>query len=211
MNTAEVIVVRHGESEWNREGRQQGHLDSGLSARGKAQAEAIAHRLAERSFAALYSSDLGRAHQTAKIIADVTGHTAILDARLRERNLGIFEGLTWPEIEQRYPEDCRSFRTGDPDYVIPNGESARRRFCRTVGCLEEIAGNHAGEVIVIVAHGGVLSGLFRKALGIPLEAPRRFRLWNAGLNTFFFEDGSWTLGSWGDVAHLADIGTLYDT
>ena len=211
MPPTQLTLVRHGESNWNREGRQQGHLDSGLSANGIAQAEAVARRLAGDSFVALYSSDLGRALRTAEIIGGMTGHAVTVDERLRERNLGVFQGRTWEEIRIECPEELHLFRTAGPDYVIPAGESARQRYERTVGCVEEIARRHSGESVVVVAHGGVLDGLFRRTLGIPLGRPRRFRLCNASLNVFFFEDGQWTLGTWGDIGHLGYIGSLDDT
>jgi probable phosphoglycerate mutase len=207
----ELIVVRHGATEWNKIGRQQGHLDSPLSETGIAQAEVIAERLSREKFTALYSSDLGRAYGTAEYIAARTGHEIIAEKRLRERNLGVFQGRTWDEIEEELPEEVAAFRTGDPDYRIPEGESARERYERTVGCIEQIAAQHPGERIVIVAHGGVLDGLFRRALGIDLTEPRRFKLFNASVNTFLVEDGSWKLATWGDICHLGEIGGLDDS
>jgi len=211
MSRTELTVVRHGESNWNTEGRQQGHLDSGLSERGRTQAQAIAARLRGQHYAAVYTSDLGRAKETALIIDQLLGIGLSVEPRLRERHLGVFQGLTWPEIEQQHPEAFQAFNTGDPDYVIPGGESAHQRFERTVGCLENIARKHVGTNVLVVAHSGVLNGLMHAALQIPLGAPRRFKLWNASLSLFSFADpDGWTLGTWGDVAHLADLGTLDD-
>ena len=95
----EFIVVRHGETAWNAQGRIQGHLDSPLNEEGLAQALLVGDRLAREPFAHLYSSDLGRALQTAQPIADHSGRPARIDARLRERNLGVFQGLTGAECE----------------------------------------------------------------------------------------------------------------
>ena len=94
--------------------------------------------------------------------------------------------------------------------MIPEGESIRQRFQRNTMRMEEIAANHAGQRVVIVTHGGVLDGVFRYTLGIDLSEPRRFKLFNAGLNTFFVADGVWALGTWGDVRHLKNIGTIDD-
>lgn len=210
MSTTQLLLIRHGETIWNIQGRLQGHLDSDLTETGIAQAHAMAERLTKESFSALYSSDLGRAYRTAEIIAARTGHTILPDRRLRERYLGIFETFTWQEIEGKYPEELNAYRTLGPDYVIPNGESARQRFDRAIAGLEEIARRHAGQSVVIVTHGGVLNFLFRYALGIPLEEPRRFKLWNVSLNTFLYEDGKWILGSWGDISHLTHVGTVDD-
>ena len=95
--TTELILLRHGETEWNSAGRLQGHLDSALSPEGLRQADLLAARLSSVSFHALYSSDLGRALETARRIATRTGHSILQDWRLRERGLGVFEGLTRDE------------------------------------------------------------------------------------------------------------------
>jgi probable phosphoglycerate mutase len=202
MERTQLIVVRHGQTTWNSERKFQGHLDSQLSSKGISQAHSLARRLVNRNFSALYSSDLGRAMQTAQIIAAAAAHDVVPDARLRERNLGIFQGLTGEEIETTYPEEYELYRSRDPDYVVPGGESLRQQVEQNVACLEELAQRHLGESIVVVTHGGVLSGLFRHVLSIPLEAPRRFEFPNSGLNVFTFGEGYWTLQTWGDVSHL---------
>lgn len=203
MNRTHLIIVRHGETEWNIAKIRQGHLDSALTGKGMAQAKALGQRLARERFSALYSSDLGRAVQTAQEIANVTGHQIVTDPRLRERHLGIFQGLNAEEIAEKYPDERRLLRTSGPDYVIPSGESMRQQVERNVAYLSDLARKHAGETIVVVTHGGVVSGFFRHTLAIPLDAPRRFEFVNAGLNVFIHEDGNWMLLTWGDVSHLA--------
>ena len=202
MQRTQVILVRHGETEWNIARIRQGHLDSRLTEKGIAQAQALAQRLAREKCTALYSSDLGRAVQTAMAIAELTGHEVVTDARLRERHLGIFQGLNGDEITAKYPEERRQFRTMGPDYVIPGGESMRQQVERNVAYLNDLAAKHQGEQIVVVTHGGVVSGFFRHTLEIPLEAPRRFEFVNAGLNVFAREEETWLLLTWGDVSHL---------
>ncbi|MGH7795497.1 MAG: histidine phosphatase family protein [Candidatus Binatia bacterium] len=203
MQRTQLIIVRHGQTEWNIKGIRQGHLDSRLTERGVAQAKALAQRLARERFAALYSSDLGRAVQTAMTIADLTGHEIVTDPHLRERHLGIFQGLNGNEILEKYPEERRMLRTMGPDYVIPGGESMRQQVERNVAHLNNLARKHVGETIVVVTHGGVVSGFFRHTLEIPLDAPRRFEFVNAGLNVFTYEEEYWMLLTWGDVSHLA--------
>jgi probable phosphoglycerate mutase len=202
MDRTRLIVVRHGQTIWNTEGKFQGHLDSQLTPDGISQARGLARRLQKQRFGALYSSDLGRATETARIIAAATGHGVVLDARLRERNLGVFQGLRGEEIEATYPEAHELHRQRDPDYVVPAGESLSQQVERNVACFEELAHKHSGDSIVIVTHGGVLSGLFRHVLSIPLAAPRRFDFPNSGLNVFTYRKGTWTLSTWGDVSHL---------
>ena len=186
----------------------QGHLDSQLTETGLAQARALGERLALETFTALYSSDLGRAVQTAQLIAAATGHTIVTDPRLRERHLGIFQGLNGDELREKYPEEYRLHRTVGPSYVIPGGESVQQQVTRNVDYLNEIAEKHLGETIVVVTHGGVLSGLFRHTFSIPFNAPRRFEFTNAGLNVFNYEDGNWFLQTWGDLSHLNGVGTV---
>ena len=202
MIRTQIIIVRHGQTQWNTRKIRQGHLDSELTDKGVAQARALGQRLARESFTALYSSDLGRALHTARMIAAVTGHEIVTDERLRERHLGVFQGLSGDEIKDKHPEEYRLHRTLGPEYVIPGGESVRQQVARNVDCLDEIALKHPGEKVVVVTHGGVVSGLFRHALDIPLDAPRRFEFVNAGLNVFAYEDGHWILRTWGDVSHL---------
>lgn len=203
--STEFIVIRHGETVWNTEGRLQGHQDSALTPLGLRQAEALGERLAGERFDTIYSSDIVRAMLTAEAIARRTGHTIKPDARLRERNYGIFEGLTTAEIAERFPDDYRQFLTRQADYIIPEGESLARKYARVTACLDDLAARLPGRRIVLVTHGGVLSDLLRRAMEIPVDRRLHFKLYNASLNTFFINDGQWILGTWGEVAHLRQL------
>ena len=208
--TTHLIIVRHGETVWNTEGRHQGHLDSELTEGGVQQAEALAHRLATEKFTALYSSDLGRALKTAQIIAP-SGHSVLIDPRLRERNLGIFHGLTKAQMRERYTKEFERYRS-DPDYEIPQGESARARMLQNIECLDALARKHAGERIVIVGHGGLLHSVFRHVLQIPLEQPRRYSLANGSFNLISISGkGKWRIETWGDISHLRGLPLADDT
>ena len=200
-----VIVVRHGQTQWNCELRFQGHSDSPLSELGERQACALAQRLAALRIDALYSSDLGRALRTAQVIAAATGHEVTIDQRLRERNFGIFEGLTIDEIEARHPEVLASWRTRDPQYMIPGGENAESTYRRLVACLDELAERHAGKIVAVVSHGLALDAFYRHVADISLTAPRTLQLLNASLNTFYRNGKAWRLGALCDVAHLAAL------
>ena len=138
----EILLIRHGETLWNQQGRMQGQNDSPLTALGLHQARQLGSRLKDVSFTTLYSSDLGRAHQTARCIADATGHEVLADTGLRERCFGIFEGLTNAEIKVQHPEEHVRFATRDPDYAMPGGESTVQFRDRCVACLESIAQRH---------------------------------------------------------------------
>ena len=203
MSETKLIVVRHGETLWNREKRMQGTTDTPLSDVGRAQAQALGRRLSGQDFTALYASDLARARETASIIAEHTGRKLLTDAQLRERSFGIFEGLTAAEIQERFPGEHARFVSRDPDYEVPGGESARDFAGRCLGCLSEIAGRHRGEEIVVVTHGLVLDSLYRAAKGLGPGEPRPVPLINASLNFFGHGAGRWRLVLWGDVNHLA--------
>jgi 2,3-bisphosphoglycerate-dependent phosphoglycerate mutase len=198
----DILLVRHGETLWNQQGRMQGQHDSPLTELGVRQARLLARRLKDVAFAALYSSDLGRAHRTAVSIADETGHEIVSDARLRERHFGVFEGLTHTEIKQRYPEDYDRFASRDPHYAMPGGETAVEFQHRCLACLAEIAERHGGETTVVVAHGLVLDAMYRAALGMKLDQPRGFPLLNCSINTFRYAGGAWNAHAMCDVTHL---------
>lgn len=206
----ELILIRHGETIWNQENRWQGHLDSPLTSAGLQQAQAVAARLARVPLAALYSSDLGRACQAAAFITAAAGHAVITVPGLRERALGIFEGLTISEIKDRHPAEYERFASRDPEHVIPQGESLRAKHERAVRAIEQIVADHPDQRVAVVTHGGVLDSMFRFALGLSLSHTRRWVLFNGSLNTFFHQDGGWSLGTWGDTAHLGRTGSLDD-
>lgn len=194
-----VTVVRHGETIWNQEGKHQGWLDSDLTQQGIAQARRIADILLNRSFSTLYSSDLGRARQTAGLLADTLSLHVNLDKRIREQNLGILEGLSIQQFRERYPEEYAKHVEREVNYCLPGGESIRQVYERSTSCLEELARKHQNESIILVTHGWVLECFFRKVLGIPLEQPRRFSLRNCSINSFSFSNDNWRLESWGEI------------
>jgi probable phosphoglycerate mutase len=197
-----LVVVRHGETHWNVASRVQGHADSPLTAAGEAQAAAIAARLATERFDGLVSSDLGRALATARAIAGRTGHEIVADARLRERNYGVAEGLTYGEIGVHYPEVFSRVRDTDPDYVVPGGESRRQLFERVRDAFESLAREHEGTRVAVVCHGGVLAALYRHVRAIPVGASRAIPIPNASYNALVFENGTWTVEAWADTSHL---------
>ena len=211
-NITTITLIRHGETEWNRVGKQQGQLNSPLSERGMAQAKAIAKSLEKEksNYDVLYSSDLGRAVQTAEAISEQLDLEINPDVRLRERNLGILQGLTIERFREEKNEEYERFRSRDPDYIIPDGESIRERHKRAVSCLFDIADKHKGQNIIIVAHGGILDSIFRKVFDIELTAERKFSLLNSSINTFKVLKGEWSLISWGNVSHLDGIAALDD-
>jgi probable phosphoglycerate mutase len=180
----------------------QGQTDTQLSETGRAQAAAVAARLASGGFTALYSSDLSRALDTARAVSQASGKPVVTDARLRERVFGIFEGLTREEIAARYPAELARFFTRDPDYVVPGGESMRAFHARCLGCLVDLAGRHPGQEVVVVTHGLVLDAVYRAAHGLAPESERPVPLINASLNVFVRSGSDWRMEVWGDIGHL---------
>lgn len=203
MTDTRLIIVRHGETEWNAAGRIQGHLDSPLDEEGREQAVAVARRLAPEPIDALYSSDLGRACQTAAPIAAATMLDVVTDPRLRERNLGLFQGITFDEARARHPELFARYKARDLHVDFATGESLLALRDRVAGVLAEIAGRHPGGTVVVVTHGGVLDQVYRLATGLPLEAPRDFEIENASLNHLRWDGTRLHLEHWGDVSHHA--------
>jgi probable phosphoglycerate mutase len=204
--STELVLIRHGETVWNSEHRMQGQRNSALSELGRAQARALAKRLQNEPFDYLYSSDLDRALETARVIAAATGHGIRIDARLRERCFGIFEGLTRDEMKERHPDEYARFRERDPDYCMPGGESARAFHVRCMGVLHDIVAVHTGRRVVVVAHGLLLVALYRAAHALELNEPRTpLELINASLNVFGYAEKRWNMLAWADQAHLQDI------
>jgi len=201
----QVIFIRHGETLWNIEGRVMGQLDSPLSARGVKQAEAIAERLSSISFSHLYSSDLGRAVQTAEIISKRCNKEIVLDESLRERNMGVFQGHTRKEKKAKYPDIWRQCKAVGADFIIPGGESQNQRLARSIEVMDRLADAHPGETIVIVSHDGILRGFFSHILGLDTASETRIMRSNATYNCFLKLNGDWRLKVWGDTSHLQNI------
>jgi probable phosphoglycerate mutase len=207
----QIVLIRHGETLWNLEGRIQGHLDSPLTKIGLAQAEALGNYLKSEKFTAIYSSDLGRAYETARCISKQNGLPITIERQLRERNFGILQGVLKDTLASQFPEAYHHYRAYEPEYVVPKGESFKQFNARCVKCFEKLAKKHVGERILVVAHGGVLVSLFKHILNIPLEAPRRFSSLNTSINVFSYQDGNWILEVWGNLCHLQDMRSLDDS
>lgn len=203
MQATRLIVLRHGETTWNQDTRIQGHTDIDLNDTGRWQAAQLAAALADEHLAAVYTSDLRRAHATGQAVAQAQGLTVQVDPGLRERCFGALEGLTWAEIETQHPDHALAWRSRVPDWAPPGGgESLNVLRMRIVTALNAVAMRHPGEQVALVAHGGVLDIIYRAATGLALQAPRSWLLKNAAINRVLWTPQSLTLVGWGDVAHL---------
>lgn len=197
-----VFVLRHGRTAWNAEQRLQGQLDVALDAIGEWQAARLAQALAGEDLAAIYSSDLQRARDTALALVHLTGLPLATDVALRERGFGRLEGLTYAEIEDRWPEDAQLWRRREPDFGPGGGEPLRAFYERSVAAVTRLAAPHAGQAIAVFAHGGVLDCLYRAASGIELGASRTWQLGNATVNRLLYTGEGFAVVGWDDRAHL---------
>lgn len=208
MSVTRIIAVRHGETAWNVDTRIQGQLDIGLNDRGLWQAERVGQALADESIDRIYSSDLQRAHTTAQAIARQTSNPAAREVQLhtglRERGFGTFEGETWADIAEKWPDESRRWKQRDPHFAPPGGETPTQLLARVQATVNDIASRHPGEHIVLVAHGGVMDMLYRLATRQELHAPRTWHLGNAAINRLLWTPDGLSLVGWGDARHLED-------
>ena len=204
MEPTRILAIRHGETAWNVDTRLQGHLDIPLNDVGLRQAQHLAQALVKRdAIDAIYASDLSRAHTTAQAIAQATGHTVSTHPGLRERHFGAFQGRTFAEIEVELPEHAWHWRKRTPDWTPPDGgESLMALQERIVATVDELAAQHPGQQVVMVAHGGVLDILYRAATRLDLQAPRTWALTNTAVNRLLWTPQGLSLVGWGDTTHL---------
>jgi probable phosphoglycerate mutase len=197
-----IVAIRHGETAWNVDTRIQGQLDVPLNDKGLWQARRLGQALADEGISAVYSSDLQRALQTAQSVAAACDVEVVTDTGLRERAFGVFEGLTWAEIERDHPVESERWRRREPDFGPAGGEVLTDFYARSVACVSTLAERHPGEVVAMVAHGGVLDCLYRAATRLDLRAPRSWQLGNASINRLLLTPQGLTLVGWADTGHL---------
>ena len=202
MQATRIIAIRHGETDWNAATRIQGHTDIALNANGVEQARQLGAALANEDIDAVYASDLSRAADTAQAIATHHKLTVHTHTGLRERHFGYFEGLTWAAIEAKHAEDALAWRSRDTHFAPVGGESLEALKARVLNTLNELAGKHMGQHIVIAAHGGILDQLYRLANNLDLQTKRDWHLGNAAVNRLLWTPGSLNLVIWGDTSHL---------
>jgi broad specificity phosphatase PhoE len=158
-----LLLVRHGETDWNRDGRWQGHSDTRLNKLGREQARRVADEL--EGVDVMYTSDLARARETAEIIAGRLDLDERIDDRLRERSFGAWEGLTAPEIEERFAGDLDRWRSGEGPGAV-DAEPFDRFAERVRSFLDDILGRHPEETVLVVTHGGTIRVIHALATGL---------------------------------------------
>ena len=165
-----ILLARHGETDWNRERRWQGHADQHLNALGREQARALAAAIAPHPPQALYSSDFARARETAEIVGDALGLPVWLEPRLREVDVGEWSGLTMDEVERLYPDGLRRRREGATGWE--SGETYEAMGLRVLEALRAIASAHPSERILVVTHGGPMHAVWTASGGPSDSRPR---------------------------------------
>jgi len=200
-----ICFIRHGETDWNVEKRIQGHTDIELNETGRSQALAMAFNAAHHRFHAIYSSDLARAKETARVLAQREEHEVKLLPQLRERHYGIFQGITAAQGAEHHPAAYAHYIARDPDYAFETGESLRGFAERVAEGVDWLVRHHSGQTIAAVSHAGVLDILYRRATGRPLHTPRDFKIPNCALNWFHFDGQGWHLEAWADRHHLSEV------
>src|SRR4026209_2055938 len=208
-NVTNVLLIRHGQSKGNAERRFGGHTATPLSARGRNQAEDTARTLKSESLTAIYSSDLARAMETAKPLANMTGLTVQGTNAFRERDVGVMEGLTFEDAAQQHPEQYAALLRRDFDYVLSGGESYRQLLDRARQKLDEIIEEHRGGKIAVFSHTGTICILALLLMGA-LDAPELKPVWISsaycGITRFVLrDDGFVRVLNVNDTSHLSGV------
>ncbi len=202
----ELLVIRHGETDWNLQQRWQGQIDVPLNATGRAQAARLAARLAGDAHDLLVCSDLLRAQQTAAPLAQAWGLAPQRERGWREQSFGILEGLDRPTIEREHPQLWTQWREHAADFALPQGGESMRHFHhRVLEALRALMASEAARTarrITVVTHGGVLDVLWRASQNLPLDGLRTCAIPNTGLNRLQWDGAALRILSWGDAAHL---------
>ena len=200
-----LFLMRHGETDWNLAQRFQGHSDVPLNQVGLRQAQALRDRLSDETITSIYSSDLGRAYETAKIIANGKNNLQS-DARLREVHFGDWEGLTYSEIQEKYPGQLLAWEQDVYKTAPPNGETLEQLAEHSQSILNDLLVKHRDETILVVAHGGVIRVLICLALGLPANLYWQFQIAPSSLSEIAFYPAGAILNFVNDTCHLAPLG-----
>jgi probable phosphoglycerate mutase len=209
MSTTRVLLIRHGQSEGNAEGRFGGHTATPLSMRGRLQAEATARALATENITAIYSSDLSRAVETTMPLARLTGLEVEPTEAFRERSVGVMEGLTFEEAAAQHPEQYAALLRRDFEHVLLGGESYRQMLDRASRRLDQLIEQHSGGRIAVFSHTGTICILTLHLMGA-LDAPELRPVWistaNCGITRFELRsDGFVRVLAINDTRHLSEM------
>jgi broad specificity phosphatase PhoE len=198
------FLVRHGETEWNKLGRFQGHQDINLNERGLAQAKETAKAAADWGLVAIYTSPLARTVQVAQEIAKVTPLPVSQEPGLMELSLGDLEGVTGQEMREGWPEVFAAWRSNPEQVSMPNGESLAQLRNRAWRSILQIEQKHSADAsVVVISHNFAIRSIIGELLGVPLENFHRMSLSLASVCTFDSDDRGRRLISYNSTGHLS--------
>jgi broad specificity phosphatase PhoE len=205
MAVKRVILIRPGETNWNRMGRWQGWVATPLNAHGRQQAQALANFVRNIGMSALYTSDLKRAVETAEFLAEQLGFVPIKDARLRERNIGSWQGMTRDEMRAWYSVEYEQLLKDVDGYRVPGGESRDDVRKRVREVFDEIASKENGETVGVLSHTTAIKILLQDVL--PGYNPQELDLDNTSVTTIRRVQNGWEMVAADDIAHLEGLET----
>ena len=201
----ELVLIRHGETDMNRELRFQGHVNAPLNAIGLEQARRLAGRMVGERADAVYVSDLLRARQTAEPIAGELSLQPVPESGLREQSFGRVDGMRVDDIQRDQPEAWAGWLRFEEDFAMPDGESTRLFHARVMEAVQRVVASHPQQRVVVVTHGGVLDMIYRTARSLGLNGPRQSEIPNAGFNRIRVRESGIDILDWADTRHLADL------
>lgn len=202
MALTRFVLVRHGETNWNREGRYQGQIDTPLSAFGLEQGRKVAAALKEVPIDICYASPLSRSYDTAAMCAEPHNLSIIKDERLLEINHGEWEGLLSAEVQERYPQLAAQWRQTVVGVQMPGGENMEDVRARSMEAFREYAAKHEGQTVLVVAHDAVNKAIICDILDIGLSKFWQVKQDNTCINVFEYQDGKWRLVLMNSTTHL---------
>lgn len=202
MNKTRIILVRHGETTWNKEGRYQGQVDTPLSELGLTQGAKLAAALSTIKIDKFYSSHLFRAKETARLCATFHNQNVILDERLQEISHGKWEGLLSDDVAQTYPQELKDWQNNPAKVVMPEGESLDMVAIRSMVALEEIAQTNLGKTVLVAAHDAVNKVVICHALGIDLNKFWQIKQDNTCINVLEFYENTWRIVLLNSTLHM---------
>lgn len=208
-SATDLILIRHGETDWNRQLRFQGHIDVPLNDMGHEQARRLGLRMKSETVHHIICSDLLRTQQTTAPAAQQLGLPVQTTVSLREQNFGVVEGMRAEEIQAQHPRAWEQWLQFKADHGMPGGESTREFHARAMAALSSIAHEHPGRTVLVVTHGGFLDMVWRTARALGLDGPRQSDIPNAGINRIRIHDAkqpqALQILDWADTAHLQGL------
>lgn len=199
-----LILIRHGQTEWNADGRYQGQSNVALSDIGRTQAKFLAERFPVKHLDAIYASDLDRARETAECVGEKLGVLVRPEKAFRELSFGDWEGLTYQQITARWPEESHKLFTAPDELEIPNGETFQALQKRALSKINELCKEHVDQTIGIFAHGAINKTILAGLMHIPLHYLWSLRQDNTAVNILQLDDGYVTVELINSTSHLGE-------